>query len=233
MIPPPTSRQERVLGRLNHHALMNEAAETGDREATIEQFMRDYAGDPYVPSSLPEIIRHDYRYDRPILSSISDGGVLVHVRGTYDGQAPRDNRYFVATCDIATSETTEWRVKPRYVLDNDDRPYQTDLILTKSHIDLHHGYVHLPERYDDPAAELAWREYEAEQQRADFRQTRLIMSRDCRFVFKPFDGEMQPLTSLLEYRNDQARYEALCGSLGRVAGAHATDSDGSRYPVAQ
>ncbi len=94
--------------------LAQQISETGDRY--VSDFMWLYHGHPdtggYRRDYLPSIERNGAAYTKTLVSGVTDSGTFVHVRESEDTRLePNDpKRYFVATLDLMTPETTEWSV---------------------------------------------------------------------------------------------------------------------------
>lgn len=197
-IPLKSNRRERPHGRIEDFAFLCRYDES--LADFIYQFMTEYAGDPYTPSQLPEIVSSEgISYDCVKVSSITKSGKLIHVRETSDTSVMHEQRYRVIVADIWTREVIDnWRVKEiRYSHDYTGAVIQTDLILADAAFDVYSGTAHMPDNFDDPEVEMAWRQYEEMQVAADMRQARIMLGKG-RFAFKPFDGEREAMTPLQE-----------------------------------
>ncbi len=83
---------------------------------TFDDFMWNYAGDPYL-DKFPEIRRQhplagDCDYGNRIMSyCYSSQGSLVHIRRTWDKKPCTEAEYFIVTADLAAGgSSVEWEV---------------------------------------------------------------------------------------------------------------------------
>lgn len=201
-----------------------------ERSQVLDDFLWEYMGDPVRPGQFPIIERthphgHTYRYDRPLVNSVTEGGTLINARQASGEDVSRDYAsWFVATAQIHTGQIDEWRINDIESHYSVDDGLETTLFLTRDMLDSYDGEPDVSQ-LSLIEAEYARQMFSQAQRQRKLRQTQLRLRQDG-VAFKAFDGQFESVTGINRLVEDRK-------AIGSLALRHHARVDRANRPVLQ